>query len=103
MKLHAFGVNSSTRAATATLVLVLFCVLGGVPAQATVPDVGYSDVDGGVCEISDPLFAFLLALAYGASTDRASKVPWIAKEGFSKKSPRMTLNPPATTPFARVI
>ncbi len=67
MKLNAFGVNLPTRAATATLVLVLFCVLGGVPVQATVPDVGYSDGDGGAGKISDPLFAFLLALAYGDS------------------------------------
>ncbi|MBU8869924.1 MAG: hypothetical protein KOO60_03505 [Gemmatimonadales bacterium] len=67
MELRDFGEISLTRAATATLVLVLLSILGGVPAEAadsSVENPGSEMVGTGITE---PLFAFLLALASGDS------------------------------------
>ena len=56
-----------TRAATATLVLVLSGFMAWASADAADPYAGHPGTDKGGAEVSEPLFAFLLALSNGDS------------------------------------
>ena len=90
MALRGLGEIPATRAAIATLVLVILSGIAQVPAIAEDPADGGPRAEEGGAEVSEPLFAFLLALAnrdsLGIWTGR-DIVDFAENEGHQSKFP----------------